>query len=568
MRKRFHTPKDQTSSLPSPAAGMRAVAYVRVSTGRQALHDLSIPDQIEKVEQYCKSQGWSLVEVFSEPGASATDDNRPEFQRMIDSACGGGNPFDIVVVHSLSRFFRDAFQMEFYVRQLAKYRVRLISVTQPVGTSPASVMAAKIWSIFDEYGSLETAKHVERAMVRNSQEGFYNGSPVALGYKVVDVEKRGDKMKKRLAIETGESEIVRLIFRAYRFGIDGSGPIGIKEITKYLNENGYRTRKGARFGVGTVHRILTNEQYAGVGRFNVMNGKSRQIKPADEHVTYETPVIVPRAEFDEVQATLKSRDPRKPDTEPARSRSGPILLTGLACCATCDAPMILRTGTSKTHKVHRYYKCSDCERMGKTACPGQSIPVDKLDKLVTDQIIDRLLKPERLAELLSLYVQKKQADASSMDERLMRFQENLHDAEERLRRLYRLVEDGTAEIDDTLRSRIAELKSDRDSARASIDRMKSSQVGSASLSPEAIVKFGRLMQKNITEGDIPFRKAYLRSLIDRIEVDRNLVRIVGNVNSIEQSMSGQNKDGVRSSVRKWRALRESNPSCKIENLES
>jgi hypothetical protein len=37
------------------------------------------------------------------------------------------------VVHSFSRFFRDAFGLEFYVRKLAKHGVRLLSITQELG---------------------------------------------------------------------------------------------------------------------------------------------------------------------------------------------------------------------------------------------------------------------------------------------------------------------------------------------------------------------------------------------------------------------------------------------------
>jgi len=51
---------------------------------------------------------------------SATDDRRPEFQRMIDAATTKPSAFDTIVVHSFSRFFRDQFQLEFYVRRLAK----------------------------------------------------------------------------------------------------------------------------------------------------------------------------------------------------------------------------------------------------------------------------------------------------------------------------------------------------------------------------------------------------------------------------------------------------------------
>jgi hypothetical protein len=35
------------------------------------------------------------------------------------------------------------------------------------------------------------------------------------------------------------------------------------------------------------------------------------------------------------------------------------------------------------------------------------------------------------------------------------------------------------------------------------------------------------MSENITTGEIPFRKAYIRSLVDRIEIDDHVVRIIG-----------------------------------------
>ena len=42
-------------------------------------------------------------------------------------------PFDTIIVHSFSRFFRDQFQLEFYVRRLAKNGIRLTSITQDLG---------------------------------------------------------------------------------------------------------------------------------------------------------------------------------------------------------------------------------------------------------------------------------------------------------------------------------------------------------------------------------------------------------------------------------------------------
>ena len=37
-------------------------------------------------------------------------------------ACDGENAFDVIIMHSFSRFFRDAFGLEFYVRKLAEAR--------------------------------------------------------------------------------------------------------------------------------------------------------------------------------------------------------------------------------------------------------------------------------------------------------------------------------------------------------------------------------------------------------------------------------------------------------------
>jgi hypothetical protein len=99
---------------------LRAALYLRVSTGRQADNDLSIPDQRRQAKAYCASRGWEIVADYVEPGLSATDDRRPEFQRMIDAATTKPPAFDVILVHSFSRFFRDQFQLEFYVRRLAK----------------------------------------------------------------------------------------------------------------------------------------------------------------------------------------------------------------------------------------------------------------------------------------------------------------------------------------------------------------------------------------------------------------------------------------------------------------
>src|SRR5258708_3095492 len=195
MRRRKQPPNPS----PQDSIARRAALYMRVSTGRQAEHDLSIPDQRRQLESWCRAQGYTVAAEFIESGASAGDDRRPIFQQMIERACDGEQAFDLIAVPRYSRFSREAFEQEFYLRKLAKHGVRVVSITQPVGdeSEPAQAMMRKVIALFDEYQSKENAKHVIRSMKENARQGFWNGATAPLGYRLVEAEKRGAKTTAR-----------------------------------------------------------------------------------------------------------------------------------------------------------------------------------------------------------------------------------------------------------------------------------------------------------------------------------------------------------------------------------
>ena len=546
---------------------IRAALYLRVSTTRQAEVDLSIPDQQAQTSAYCARHHWRVVGEYVEPGASAMDDHRPEFQRMIERACDDDRPIDMIVVHSFSRFFRDAFGLEMYVRKLAKHGVRLVSITQELGDDPSQVMMRQVIALFDEYQSRENAKHVLRAMKENARQGFYNGSRLPLGYALTEVEKRGHRTKKKLVIDPVEAETVRLIYRLYLEGDAGRGPMGVKEVTKTLNGRGLRTRLAARFGVGSVHKILTNPVYVGRWRFNQREAKTGRAKAENEVIEIAVPAIIERNVFDKVQTSLKARDPR---VLPPRVVTGPILLTGLAHCATCGGAMTLRTGTSKSGKVHRYYTCSTAARVGKTGCSGRSIVMDRLDTLVTSHLADRLLGPNRLAGLLTSLAEKRASSDAEVRGRSSILQGAIEQADDKLRRLYKMVEDGVTDLDDVLGDRLAVLKTDRERAKAALERIKVQSAPNIALESDQIERFGAFMRERITTGETTFRKAYLRSIVDAIEVDDKSVRIHGSKASLEQAVIAgeQIGKGVRGFIRKWRSLGDSNPCFRRERATS
>jgi site-specific DNA recombinase len=216
----------------------------------------------------------------------------------------------------------------------------------------------QVFALFDEYQSKENAKHTLRATRENARQGLWNGSKAPYGYAVVAAEQRGAKTKKRLAIDAVEAEIVRLIFRLFREGDGSSGPMGVKSVTSWLNAHGHRTRNGARRGTGQLHKILTGTSDKGEHRINRKVWKTRKAKPEADHISVAIDSVIDAATFDAVQAMLRARNPK---ALPPRVVTGPILLTGIATCASCSGGMTLRTG--KTGR-YRYYTCSTCARAG------------------------------------------------------------------------------------------------------------------------------------------------------------------------------------------------------------
>lgn len=534
---------------------LRAALYMRVSTGRQAESDLSIPDQRRQMEAFCEARGWQVVCEFTDAGLSGTDENRPQFQRMLEIATNGGAPFDAIVVHSFSRFARDHFALEFNVRRLRKHGMRLVSITQDLGDDPMSVMVRQVFALFDEYQSKENAKHVLRAMQENARQGFWNGARPPYGYQVIAAEQRGAKTKKKLAIDPVEAETVRLIFKLIKEGDGESGPMGVKAAACWLNERGYRTRRGARWGIGPLHNLITNSTYKGEHRFNRRSAKSKTDNPESEQIIIPVEAIIDPKLFDAVQAQLKSRN-RK--VTPPRTVTGPILLTGLATCATCGGGMTMRTGKSGRYK---YYVCAAKAQKGESACKGRSLPMDKLDTLVTARLSEKLLAPQRVEKILAALMERQADREADHGERLSALSAKVTNVDERLSRLYSAIETGALDPSDpTLKDRMTALKAEREIAQTAYERALTEQRPEARITPEKISAFSDVMRANVTKGSIPFRRAWLRAMIDNVEVDDEEIKIHGRRSVLERLVMGGGKApaGVPSFVPEWRARKDSN----------
>ena len=198
------------------------------------------------------------------------------------------------------------------------------------------------------------------------------------------------------------------------------------------------------------------------------------------------------------------------------------------------------------------------------------MPMDRLDTLVTTHVTERLLQPDRLSELLYSLSAKRSANDAAVQDRLRALQGELTQADDKLRRLYKLVEEGFVEMDELLAERIASLKSNREQAKAALQRLQAQTRPEISLRADDIQRFGAFMKEKITTGEASFRRSYLRSIIEGIEVGDKVIRIHGSRTSLEQAVIAQEQigKGVRGFIRKWRAQGDSNPCFRRERATS
>ena len=533
---------------------LRAALYLRVSTARQAEHAVSIPDEKRQGEAYREPRGYQLVETSVEPGASATNDRRPEFEWMIEAGRAKPAPFDVVIVHSFLRFFRDHFELEFHVCKVAKNGVRLVSITQEMGDEPMHVMMRQIMALFDEYQSKENAKHALRALKENARQGFWKGSLPPIGYRVVAAEQRGAKVKKKLEIDPLHADTVRLFFRLALEGDGTTDPLGVKSITTYPGGRRIFTRDGGRWGIGQVHRILTRTTYVGRHEFNKRT-KAKELKPASEIVTVEVPPLIEQATFHAVQAHLR---PRNPKVTPARVVSVPTLLTGICFCADCGGAMTLRTGKGGRY---RYYTCSIKAPQGETGCKGRSIPKEKLDNLVAGHIVERLFQPERLEEVLASVLDRRWERAERRREHIAELNKHATEADLRLKRLYDAIEAGVADLGDAaLKERIAALTAVRDQTQADDEHAQAmaESAGQQTIMPAMVSKFAKTTRERTRIDGGGYRRDHLRALAQRVEVADGEVRIMGSKGDLLRTLAAASgvkpaTPGVRSSVLRWRS---------------
>jgi DNA invertase Pin-like site-specific DNA recombinase len=123
---------------------------VRVSTKEQT-ENLSLPTQLRACEEYCRRQGYEVIERFHEEGESAKTTDRSQLQNLLTFCRHNKGRVHFVVVFNLTRFARDKYD-HFALRSLLQsLGISLRSATEPIDDTSTGKLMEGVLAAFAQF---------------------------------------------------------------------------------------------------------------------------------------------------------------------------------------------------------------------------------------------------------------------------------------------------------------------------------------------------------------------------------------------------------------------------------
>lgn len=300
-----------------------AVIYARYSSDNQS--EQSIEGQLRVCEEYAQKNNILILGTYIDRAMTGTNDNRPDFQRMIKDS--ETSVWEVVLVYAIDRFGRNSIEVAINKQRLKSNKKVLISATQRTsenldGTKNLDgILLENVYIGIAEYYSAELSQKILRGLKESRRKGQFCGGKVPYGYYVKD---------KKLHIDEEKAKIVRFIYEQYSAGVY------VPKIICKLNEKGI-FHNGKPFLPNAIYGILRNKRYVGVTEIR------------NEIYDNIYPQIVPKELFDKIKRKLAK------NKLGSRSVKETYLLRNKVKCGYCGHPISAECGTAKNGDVKRYY---------------------------------------------------------------------------------------------------------------------------------------------------------------------------------------------------------------------
>lgn len=414
--------KKKTATQRADGVYNRAVIYARYSPGPNQ-RDESIEGQVRECKEIAQKHGLMVIHEYIDKRLSGTNDERPDFQRMLRDADRG--LFDVVITWKNDRFARNRYDSAIYKQRLKRNGIKIIYAKEHIPEGPEGIILESMLEGMAEYYSANLSQNIRRGQRENALEGKFIGGTIPLGYKL-DAEKR-------YILDPDSASIVREIFERYVAGES------VTDICNDLNARGYLTARKKKFNRSSLHRIFANEKYIGVYKFEDI----------------ECPGAVPRIVSDELfkAASIRAARNKKSRRTMPEARVE-YMLTGKIFCGHCGEPMGGSWGTSKRGTRYNYYVCNG-HKNKKSSCHKKPERKEKLEKLVINIVINNILRNQNVVNYIvdrCMVIQEREIDKSPAEGLRRELAEN----EKALKNIMAAIEAGIFTA--TTKDRLVELE--------------------------------------------------------------------------------------------------------------
>ena len=483
--------------------------YARVSSDRQDV-DLSVAAQMRGMREFADRNGCIVAREYVDEAESGRIDNRPQFRRMMDEACGPDPPFRQILVWKYSRFSRKREHAVAYKSKLRKKGIRVVSATEQADDSPTGKLLEALIEGLDEFYSDNLAQEVMRGMREAARRGFWVSPLVPYGYRKIYVHD-GAKKRPKLELDPPADSVVRRIFDMVLQGRS------ILDVTKTLNSEGVASSRGKRWLKTTVHNVLLNEAYAGTLTW----GATAKDGIGAVRVEDAVPAIVSGEEFRRVGALLGARAPKT--FHPRRSAS-PYLLSGLLKCETCGKAMSAAEAKSGRYT---YYVCHSLLKRGKGTCKTPRLNARSFEKTIVNEIRANILTESNIKNLVKLLDEEMDGEAAEQRQKLETIEEELEDVKRRLGRIWQAIETTDIEMADAS-ERIKEHRERKDKLEVAAQEAREllAQRRQYLDSADAFAAFAKEMNALLMTSELTETRAFVRSFVREIEVKPGRAAIV------------------------------------------
>ena len=521
---------------------VRAALYARVSSEQQAQAG-TVDSQVAAIVQRAAQDGLAIEPEsrFIDEGCSGATLVRPALERLRDLAAAGG--IDRLYVLCPDRLARSYACQMLLVEELQRCGVELCFVNRDLGKTPEDHLLLQVQGMVAEYERAKILERCRRGKLHAARHGSVNvlgGAPY--GYRYVGLVQGMGHCQYNVHLP--DASTVRQIFQWV-----GLERASIGDVCRRLKTQGIRSPRGKDYwDRSTVWGILKNPAYKGAAAFGKTrtgpmrprlrggrnrheqprNGQSCYDLPAAEWISIPVPAIVEESLFDVVAQQLEENQKRSRTGQ----RGARYLLQGITVCKCCGyayyGKQVSLCGGKGKRRDYGYYRCvgTDAYRFGgHRVCTNKQVRQDLLDQAVWNDVRSLLADPARVERELHRRLDGEGDDPQRQADQKLNAQ--IDKVRRGIARLIDAYGEGLvdkSEFEPRITSAKQQLSQLQEQLRSRIDQQ--ARARELKLVIDNLATFSREVSAGLEQADWQARRAIIRTLVKRVEIEAEQVKVV------------------------------------------